>query len=79
MPIGGKEHNKVVRKEGDRRTFDFSPKNHLELNEKLNWFDFDGGGRLAGSGFVVYQGDGLKMLYALTNLMIKKILNCFKN
>jgi seryl-tRNA synthetase len=71
VPEGGKENNKVVKTEGEKQKFSFSPKNHLELNENNNWFNTKAATKMSGSNFVIYKGTGLKVLYALTNLMIK--------
>ena len=71
LPVGGKEANKPVRVVGEPPTFSFEPLNHLQLNEKLKWFDFDAGANLAGSGFVVYRGESVKLLYALTQMMLR--------
>lgn len=71
VPAGGKEGNQKIREWGEKPKLAFKPKNHMELNEKLGWFDFKAGAKISGSQQVMYRGDGLKMLYALTRLMIK--------
>lgn len=71
LPLGGKEANQVVRTFGDKRLFTFTPKNHLELNEKAHWFDFHAGASMAGAQFVFYHEQGTKLIYALTQLMLK--------
>lgn len=71
IPEGGKEKNQVIKTVGKKPNFSFTPKNHLELNEQNNWFDFKIASTMSGSNFVFYKPSGLKMLYALTNLMIK--------
>lgn len=71
LPVGGKEANKPVRVIGSQKKFSFTPQNHVTLGEKLGWFDFDAGARMAGSGFVFYKGDGVRVIYALTRMMLK--------
>lgn len=71
LPLGGKEANKPVRTIGQRPVFSFAPKNHVELNEKLGWFDMRIASSMSGSQFVLYKGDGVKVIYALTRLMLK--------
>ncbi|MFH1461831.1 MAG: serine--tRNA ligase [bacterium] len=71
IPEGNKESNKVVTSYSDKKEFDFEPKNHVELSEKLGWFDFDTATFMSGSNFVLYKKDAVKLMYALTNLMIK--------
>ncbi len=71
IPLGNKAENKVVRQHGKQIALPFTPKNHVDLNAKLNWFSFDQGVSLAGSGFLVYHDFGVKLTYALVQLMIK--------
>lgn len=71
VPEGDKSKNQVVETVGEKPVFSFKPKNHVELNEENNWFDMQSASYMSGSNFVVYKGIGLKILYALTNLMIK--------
>lgn len=72
VPAGNKESNVVVRSYGNKPIFNFIPKNHVELNEEyLHWFDFQVGAEIAESGFVFYKEFGAKLIYALTNLMLR--------
>ncbi|MFT6765568.1 MAG: seryl-tRNA synthetase [Alteromonas naphthalenivorans] len=71
VPEGNKEENQVVKEVGKKPTFSFTPKHHVELDEKNKWFDFEAGANLAASGFVWYQGQGVKLLYALAMFMLK--------
>ena len=71
VPVGNKESNVPTKVVGEMPHFSFAPKNHVELLEALGWVDFESATAMSGAQFVLYRGDGLKMLYALTNLMIK--------
>lgn len=71
LPVGGKEANKPVSIVGEKPVFSFPFKNHVELNEKLGWFDLTIASTMVGSQFVMYKGMGAKIIYALTNLMLK--------
>lgn len=71
IPIGGKEANMPVKVFGAQPVFDFTPLNHVELNKKLQWFDFEAAARMTGSNFVVYKNEGAKLLYALITFMLK--------
>lgn len=71
VPLGNKEANAMVREFGAQRNFTFAPKNHVELNQKLNWFDTEVAARMSGAQFVFYHEQGTKLLYALTRLMLK--------
>lgn len=71
LPIGNKESNLVVRSWGEKPSFSFEFKNHVELNQSLKWFDFQIGTQIAESGFIFYNEQGTKLLYALTRLMLR--------
>lgn len=62
--------NVVVKEVGEKRVFDFPFKNHVELNERLNIFDFKRGAKISGSGWPVYRGLGARLEWALLNYMI---------
>lgn len=63
--------NVKVREWGTKRTFDFTFKNHLELNEKLHLFDFVRGAKIAGAGWPIYKGMGARLEWALINYMLE--------
>jgi seryl-tRNA synthetase (EC 6.1.1.11) len=68
VPIGkDSSENVVVREWGKIPEFDFEPKPHWEICEKLDIIDFNRGGELAGSRFVVYKGLGAELEWALIN------------
>jgi seryl-tRNA synthetase len=50
--------------------FSFHPKNHLDLGDALELFDFQRGAKISGSGFPLYTGQGAKLERALINGMI---------
>jgi seryl-tRNA synthetase len=64
-----KRNNQVVRTYGEKRTFDFQPKNHLELSDIHYLFDFERGAKIAGSQFPLYIGWGADLEWALLNFM----------
>ncbi len=74
LQSGGPEANVVVREVGNKPSFDFSPQNHLDLGEKLGWFDFEAASRIAGANFALYKGDAVKLMYALCMFMLKNNL-----
>ncbi|HXF44361.1 MAG TPA: serine--tRNA ligase [Candidatus Paceibacterota bacterium] len=66
VPTGeGEKDNKVVREVGEKPTFDFKPKDHLELGEALGILDFEAGAKVAGSGFYYLKNDGVLLELAL--------------
>lgn len=62
--------NVVIKEVGQKRTFDFPFKNHVELNEKLKLFDFERGAKISGSGWPVYRGWGARLEWALLQYMM---------
>lgn len=70
VPVSDDEEDKVILEEyGSKPEFDFSPKNHLQLGEKLNLLDFEKGAKIAGSRFPFYTGRGATLEMALIQLM----------
>ncbi len=63
--------NVCVKTVGQKPAFSFTPKNHVELNEKLHLFDFARGAKISGSGWPVYKGLGARLEWALINYMIE--------
>ena len=51
---GGKENNEPIRYFGEKHSFDFEPKHHVDLCTNLGLIDYDRGTKLAGSGFWMY-------------------------
>lgn len=68
---GGKENNQPLRYIGEPRTFDFEPKNHVDLCTNLGLIDYPRGTKLAGSGFWIYRGMGARLEWALLNYFME--------
>lgn len=62
--------NVVLHTWGKKPAFDFAFKNHVELNEKLNLFDFVRGAKVSGSGWPIYRGIGARLEWALIQMML---------
>lgn len=62
--------NKEVKNFGKKTKFDFEPKPHWELGEKLGIIDMERATKLAGAGFYVLKGKGAMLQRALVNFMI---------
>jgi seryl-tRNA synthetase len=67
---GGKENNEPIRYFGQAKTFDFEPKNHVDLCTSLGLIDYPRGTKLSGSGFWIYRGLGARLEWALLNYFI---------
>ena len=71
VPISDSPKDNVCIKEwGEKREFDFPFKNHVELNEKLKFFDFARAAKTSGSGWPLYIGMGARLEWALINYML---------
>ena len=71
IPISPSPKDNVCIKEvGEKRTFSFPFKNHVELNEKLKLFDFERATKISGSGWPLYTGFGARLEWALLNYML---------
>ena len=64
------KENVCIKTTGEKSSFSFPPKNHLELNETLKLFDFKRGAKIGGSGWPAYRGVGARLEWALINFMI---------
>jgi seryl-tRNA synthetase len=62
--------NRVVRQHGRPRTFDFTPKTHVEIGERLGLFDFARATRLSAPGFPLFVGPGARLQRALIDFML---------
>ena len=71
VPIGNNEtSNKLIRKSGNIRNFDFDLKSHTELGLKNNSLDFDTASKLSGSRFVILKDKIALLERALINFML---------
>ncbi len=71
VPVGEDEADNVeVRRWGEPPTFEFRPRDHVELGEHLSGLDFEAGARLAGSRFVVMQRGIARLHRALAQFML---------
>ena len=70
VPVGGDEAANVeVRRWGQVRQFDFTPKDHVDLGAPLG-MDFDTGARLSGSRFTFMRGGIARLHRALAQFML---------
>jgi len=69
VPFGLSENDNVILEVvGTKPTFDFTPKEHWDLN--CNWLDFQRGVKLAKSRFTAIKNDGARLERALINYML---------
>src|SRR6266568_2502366 len=72
VPVGKTpEDNVEVRRWGTPPNFDFRPKPHWEIGERLGMLDFERAAKLSGARFAVYWEMGAKLERALANFMLE--------
>ncbi|MEE8396623.1 MAG: serine--tRNA ligase, partial [bacterium] len=65
-PIGKDDsQNKVLRSHGALPEFDFEPKDHVDLMERLDLVDFEGGARVAGNKFYFLKNEAVLLELSL--------------
>jgi len=74
VPAGGEEDFVELRRVGDVPTYDFEPRDHLELGEMLGAIDMERGVKVSGSRFYFLKGVGARLEIALMNLALDKAL-----
>ncbi len=74
VPAGGEADFVELRRVGDVPTFDFEPRDHLELGEMLGAIDMERGAKVSGARFYFLRGIGARLEIALMNLALDKAL-----
>jgi len=70
-PVGQTAAENVeVRRWGAPPKFDFAPKPHWEIGERLDILDFGSAAKMSGARFVVYKGLGARLERALANFFL---------
>jgi seryl-tRNA synthetase len=71
VPDGADEKANVeVRRWGQPREFDFEPKDHIVIGEKLGGLDFEAAARMSGARFVVMKSQVARLHRALAQFML---------
>jgi seryl-tRNA synthetase len=77
VPEGADDAENVeLRTWGEPATFDFEPRDHLQIGEEQDWLDFPRGARIAGARNYILKGDlslleGAVMRFALDHMVQK--------
>lgn len=75
VPAGGEDDFVTLREVGTIPTFDFEPRDHLELGEILGAIDTARGVKVSGSRFYFLSGIGARLELALMSLALDKALS----
>jgi seryl-tRNA synthetase len=75
VPVGkDAADNKVLYTWGEPRRFEFKPKSHIELGEKLGLLDFEAGVALAGSRSYFLKGIGAELHAAVLRMALEMMV-----
>jgi len=74
VPAGGEEKFVTLREVGTIPTFDFEPRDHLELGEMLGAIDIARGTKVSGARFYFLRGIGARLELALMNMALDRAL-----
>ncbi len=75
VPIGKDERENIILREvGEKPKFDFSPKDYLELAEKLDLIDIKRAAKIVGSRFSYLKNEAVLLEFALINFTFEKLL-----
>jgi seryl-tRNA synthetase len=71
VPVGKSDADNVeIKKWGEPKNFDFTPRPHWEIGEMIGGIDFQHGAAVSGSGFYFLTGPGARLERALINFML---------
>ena len=71
VPVGKDENDNIeVRRWGEPRTFDFTPKDHVDVGDALGLLDFETAAKIAGARFAVMSGALARLHRALIQFML---------
>lgn len=72
VPVGASEaDNREISRWGEPREFDFEPKDHVDLGERLGILDLERAAKIAGARFAILNGAGARLERALVNFMLE--------
>ncbi len=75
-PVGVDDHANLEICQGKTavRKFDFQPLDHLEIGQRQDWIDFEGGARTTGAGFYFLKGDLVLLDLALQQYTVQQLV-----
>ena len=74
VPAGGEDDFVTLRVVGDKPSFDFEPRDHLAIGEKLDAIDMVRGAKVSGARFSFLKGVGARLELALIQLGLQRAL-----
>ena len=74
VPAGGEDDFVTVKTVGEPVQFDFEPKDHLEIGEKVGAIDMERGTKVSGSRFYFLKGVGARLELALLQMALDQAI-----
>ena len=74
VPAGGEDDFVTLKTVGEKPTFEFEPRDHLALGEKLDAIDMARGAKVSGARFSFLKGVGARLELALIQLGLQRAL-----
>ena len=74
VPAGGEDDFVTVKTVGEAPTFDFEPKDHLEIGELIGAIDMERGTKVSGSRFYFLKGVGARLEFALLQMALDQAI-----
>lgn len=74
VPAGGEDDFVTLREIGERPSFDFDARDHLELGEMLGAIDMQRGAKVSGARFYFLRGIGARLELALMTMALDKAI-----
>ena len=65
-----KKDNKIIRQVGKKPIFNFKPKHHIDIAEKLNLIDYKKAIKISGSRFSILKSELSLLHRAIMNFML---------
>ncbi|MCG5219697.1 serine--tRNA ligase [Streptosporangium sp. KLBMP 9127] len=73
-PLGGEDDYVVLAEVGEKPSFDFTPRDHLELGELLGAIDVERGAKVSGARFFFMRGAGARLQLGLLNMAMQQAI-----
>ncbi|ETK34876.1 serine--tRNA ligase [Microbispora sp. ATCC PTA-5024] len=71
-PSGGEDDYVVIEEIGEKPSFDFEPRDHVELGELLDAIDIERGAKVSGARFFFLKGVGARLQLGLLNMAMQQ-------
>ncbi|OGH15029.1 MAG: serine--tRNA ligase [Candidatus Levybacteria bacterium RIFCSPLOWO2_02_FULL_37_10] len=73
VPIGDESKNKIIKKVGNPKKFDFAPRDHVEIGENLDLIDVKRAAKVSGTRFGYLKNEAVLLELALIQFVLEKL------